>query len=251
MHKISIVLFLVLFCSSCGKKPETAEGSSADSLKADSATEVFEMPTTALPVKPLRVYAAPFRLDSVIIEDSVTHYAETHFFPSSGGVYPAFDAEVKKQASGAAAGTAPFPDEDVDGYQNQVWVTFFSVKGSLVSVGFTWQGYTEGAAHFTHGYETFNDDLKRNVIVFFTDLFVFRNSSEKEEFCEQFSADWSDGRPTPDDLDKGLKFTLSDSLFSVYFDDFEKGPSMCVAEANWENVRKYLKAGVAERFGLK
>lgn len=249
--RAAVFCWVLVVCVSCKRPGQNAEGKEGDLVKADTAEMVFEMPTTAMRTEPLRGMPVPFRLDSFFSADTVRHFTEDVWYPTSAGVHKAFDDAVVMKAMGAASGSTPFPDEAVDAYESQTWVSSLSVNGNIVSVCFTWQAYTEGAAHFTHGYSTFNFDLKGNREVFFTDLFAFGSREEKETFCEQFSAENSDAQPVPEDLGKGLKFTLSDSILSIYFDDFEKGPSMCVAEAKWGDVKRYVKAGVEQGYGVK
>jgi hypothetical protein len=108
---------------------------------------------------------------------------------------------------------------------------------------FTDQSFTSGAAHFNHGYTCLNYDTIRNKQVFLNDIFNLQTDKEKQNFCDSIlSPDINaDFRIETDDLKENTDFIIENGNIIFYFDDYEKGPSMCTHLVSLQSVRTFVK----------
>lgn len=232
------VLLLALSFTACqsdeNKVPE----------KKDSVTDSLprmEMGTTALPVSPAPLPPA-FILDTLSVTDTTHHLTAFFHFPvSNDEKLSAMIVElVKKNTLGYEAYQ---PANENETTSIEAWVSSFAVTGRIISMVFTDQSFTSGAAHFNHGYTALNYDTLKRKQIGLMDIFNLRNAKEKQAFCDSILSPEinADIHLTTDDLKKDADIFIEKGKITFFFDDYEKGPSMTSCVFDLESVRTFVK----------
>jgi hypothetical protein len=236
-----LFFFVSLMIFSCATETGKTLGDSLTD-KNDSLAEPgsFEMATTAIEVSPA-VLPPAFALDTLSVVDTSKHlYAFFHFPVSSDEKLNAMIVKLVKENT---KGYEDYHPGEFDQASIEAWVSSFSVTGKIVSMCFTDQSFTSGAAHFNHGYTCLNYDTVKQKQVFITDIFNLRTEKEKQNFCDSIlSPDINaDMRIETGDLKKNADFIIDKGNLVFYFDDYEKGPSMCTYVVSLNNVKSFVR----------
>jgi hypothetical protein len=235
--KFWIGLGIVVGCMACNRSATPANATVADSV---APTMLDDMPTTALPVMPLRVLPAGLVLDSTIATDTVLHYRTTIYYPQSA-TDTVLNAQIRDFCAGLVAANAP--DTKVDDAQLSVWPILVTQKGDLLSMLFQDQTFYTGGAHFTHGYTSLNIDLPTHGTVSFEDLIRFIGNKPRIAFCEMVNGQNQKSAPlTPEMLKQELDFAIDGDLLQLCFDDFELGPSQAILSVALRDAQAFFTA---------
>jgi hypothetical protein len=199
--------------------------------------------TTALDVVPLARYPVLFRLDSDAVDEPRHAFSAQLYFPSAvckkdKAMMQAMRKVFDRLISDHRPDVTINPDSLQDYYNNatslEVWVTGFRLSPRLISITFTYQSYTWGAAHYNHGQLSFNYDRIRKKQFRLSDIFKVNATADKVNFCKAAYGDrWPEteveyGYQTiqPEDLENETDFTCTDSALVFLFDDYDRGPGM-------------------------
>lgn len=212
-------------------------------------------PTTALPVTPVNELPAGFTLVTREMKDGARNFFSRFHVPRAveneafNAVVDAFvlqQVEAEQPDSGAAEPTSL-----------EVWLIDFRANAELVQCLFRAQTYTQGAAHYNHGFLTLNYDVVDRKQVHFTDLIVFAEDRTPQGFCELVNRSEQGLEPdeapqgglTRQDLEKEPVFEVRDGKLVIY-------PNHCCAaegknhRIDSELIRTFLNPVIAKKFGL-
>lgn len=226
MNNTLLILVIFLGCNQITQKSETNVSEQHDSVKTGALD--FSPPTTALPVRPLKLLPASFRLDSVILEDTSVSHSIRLYLPVSN-----YNKDLNKLINSHLEyyTTRSISNKIKDNFQYlefSMWLTSFQITKDLINFCFTDQSFYNGAAHFNHSYSTLNYDIRKRKKIMFRDLFMFFSKKDKQTFCNVFNEfnAASDGLLNPKDLTTDLDYQVTNDRLILYFDDYEKGPSL-------------------------
>jgi hypothetical protein len=249
-------LFVFLWLGLAGSC--TNEQAGQDNLTTDSLeTELdFAPPTTAVSVEPFTDFPAPFFLDSLDMSESTvltdhsgypsgTEYSLKGYFPQSSlKEHEAFNQAAYNAVSDFLTSYRIGDNDPFAAIEAEIWITGFSQVGEIISVHFTNQSYSNGAAHFNHGYASVNFDLQSDKQVTLTDLVQFKDETEKQKFCDAFNPDPSTEEAAvflmPEDFSSSRTFTMVHDGITLWFDDFEKGPSWTSLFIPYTKIKGYI-----------
>lgn len=249
-----LILFpAVAFCLSCGTKAGNEHAAIDSAMPAEPGE--YAIPTTALEVDAMREFPAPFHLDSLVIKDTAYRITATCYFPSTGKTgWIQFDNAilefVRSKANGRDTSNHPQPHESTT---FETWIGDLYRDRDLVSMYFTDQSFTSGAAHYNHNYSTLNFDLKKGQTVFLHDIFRLDSDEAKQEFCDSVNGGPEDTAPYYErlnnhvpildtaDLHPRADFMIGNGLVTFFFDDYEKGPSMQKTLVPLKALSKFLR----------
>lgn len=97
-----------------------------------------------------------------------------------------------------------------------------------------------------------NYDINKKKTILFTDIFKFSSKKEKHSFCDLVN-EFNDGSSDlliPKDLIDSLDYQISKEGLTIYFDDFEKSPSMTSIGIDIQMIQKYMNPTLASDYGL-
>ena len=250
---VGLLLPLVAFlgCTTTGKPAQ----STATAPKSGGPQESSRGVTTALPVTPLQELPAGYTLDTRVQKDAARNYTATLHVPRAvddAAFNLVMDAFVRQQVE------AEQPDADAtEATTLEVWILEARVTGQVTQWLFRAQSYTEGAAHYNHGFLTLNYDAPGKKQVLFTDLFVFSKGPTAQAFCDLINrheqgleaGETPNGGLTPQELGAKLNFEVRDQKLVIY-------PNRCCADEgkthglDLSTVKAFLDPAVAGNFGL-
>jgi hypothetical protein len=237
--KKEIVLFIsILILASCNPAPEkkVLKGSVADSIPRLP----LENETTALDVTPAPLPAS-FILDTLSVNDTAKHLSAFFHFPVSNDekLNKIIVELVKKNTHGYE----DYHPGEFESASVEAWVSSFAVTGRIISMIFTDQSFSTGAAHFNHGYTALNYDTLKKKQIGLLDIFNLQNEKEKQAFCDSILSPEinADMRITVDDVKKEADIFIEKGKMTFFFDDYEKGPSMTSYSFDLKSVRSFVK----------
>lgn len=220
----NFLFFLLLLASCTEEKKENPVVKPEDSLPG-----TYMMITTAMPVKPVPLML-PFHLDSLSIRDTSNYFFADLYFPVTNFAQDKLLNElVLKLVKSQTEGYGPGPRKEEETVSVDVWVSEMAMNKNLVSFCFTDQNFTQGAAHFNHGYSTLNYNTKTGKQVFLENIFRLNTKKQKEDFCAIVNPTEEGLGPNQletEDLKHDADFIIRNGNIIFYFDDYEKGPSM-------------------------
>ena len=251
MKKV-LLATLILFSFGCQEKKQ-AENNIVKEDSVSKDTMAFTPPTTAMQVVPLRSLPAPFVLDSITNKDSTRYKVIEIYFPVSKedkGFNIMIQSYVQQYAK-------EFTAQQLNGvYDNAIFsmwpISAVSVE-SLIGFCFIDQSYYPGAGHFTHRYATFNYDKVKRKRIFFTDLFSFPSEKSRQKFCDLFNEFKDDGNVDSlniKDLNKERDFQITGGRLVLYFDDYEKDPSMREVKIDLARIHEFINPVLGKEYGL-
>ncbi|PKN24942.1 MAG: hypothetical protein CVU65_10240 [Deltaproteobacteria bacterium HGW-Deltaproteobacteria-22] len=215
--------------------------------------------TTALPVTPINELPNKYTLVTRVEKDAARHYTATLMVPVAQGALAAddqafnavVDAFVRRQVEAAR------PDAGTAGATTlEVWLIGFNVSTGVIQSLFREQSYTEGAAHYNHGFLTLHYDVVGRQRVRFADLVLFSASQTKQALCDLINrheqgldaGETPVGGLTPDGLVPDLDFEVRGGNLVIY-------PNHCCADEGKTHVvplklvQAFLDPAVAKKFG--
>jgi hypothetical protein len=238
IYWLSVVLLFLLSCATeTNKDPGDSLTDQNDSLARPAD---FAMETTALPVSPTPLPPA-FALDTLSVTDTAKHlYAFFHFPVSSDEKMNAMIVKLMKENT---KGYEDYHPGEFEEASVEAWISSFAVNGKMISMCFTDQSFSTGAAHFNHGYTCLNYDTVKQKQVFLTDIFYLRTEKEKQKFCDSILLPEINAamRIETGDLKKETDFIIDKGNLIFFFDDYEKGPSMCTYSVSLQSLRSFVK----------
>jgi hypothetical protein len=237
--KPSLLICIPLFLFSCATEPAKK---AADTVAVD--TLPFAIPTTALEAKPAALPPG-FLLDTLSYNDTAKHLHAFYHYPVTPG--PNFNAAVTTLLMEYTSGYEDYHPKEYESATVEAWVSSFAVTGKLISMVFTDQSFSTGAAHFNHGYTSLNYDTLRQKEIFLTDIFTLETEKQKQNFCDSILSPEinTDLRIEPADIRKNTDFLIEKGNLIFFFDDFEKGPSMCTYSVPLDKVKNFIKKDYA------
>jgi hypothetical protein len=245
-------------CRTTAKPDEStapAAGKGRDTVTAPVKLTAPVGATTALPVTPINELPSRYTLVTRLEKEAPRRYTATLQVPRAvddenfNGVVEAF---VRRQVEAAR------PDADAAGATTlEVWLIGFRETSGIIQLLFREQTYTEGAAHYNHGFSTLHYDVAGRARVRFTDLVLFSGSQTRQALCDLINrheqgldADESPaGGLTPDGLGPELDFEVRDGKLVIY-------PNHCCADEGRTHevplplVQAFFDPAVARKFGL-
>lgn len=243
--RFSIIIFLVVFAVvSC--QTEEKSNTKGELPKKDSVENVPVIATTEMGIMPVMNFPEGFYGDTmapvfppvkVLLHDMgdsmLVNYHFSAWYPQSNAVSNVYFNMVIKNLVNKYFEQYRFNKGESFGglYINAEFITseFVSFENKYAGVLFTKQEYTDGAAHYNHGYQSFHFDFKRNKEIKLTDILIFKNG-EAQKFADAFNPD-----PTTtiheimlesNDFSANRPFITNYGELYLYFSDYEKGPSM-------------------------
>jgi hypothetical protein len=237
--KLTLLICISLLLFSCSSE---SSKNAADSIAAaDSAPVPFEIPTTALPVKPTALPPG-FKLDTFSFNDTAKHFHALFHYPLTSDIN--FNYAVTNFLHDYTLGYEDYHPGEFETASVEVWITSFAVTGKLISMCFTDQSFATGAAHYNHGYTSLNFDTLQRKGIFLTDIFKIDTEKQKQKFCDSILSPGinTDLRIEPADIHKNTDFVIEKGNLIFFFDDFEKGPSMTTDTVSLKSLRTFLKA---------
>lgn len=256
MRKIVYLLFFSFFVSCQNDKPSSVTNEEKPIEKQEEKPVPVNV-TTAEPMICAYLGGPPFELDTLTIIDSIELKTEelsrtaylnfTAYFPQSNldkhqHLNTTVRDLVNKYYQEHNLKESPM---DIDA---EIWVSDYSWNGDLVSFVFTEQDYYEGAAHYNHGYLSLNYDLKKNKTIQLTDVILFKEG-EAQKFCDAFNPDPSTSLDDcqavleADDFKAERTFLINGDEIILFFDDYEKGPSMTKVYIPYSKIKGYVNSG--------
>ncbi|MBU1411189.1 hypothetical protein KKC22_06675 [Myxococcota bacterium] len=211
--------------------------------------------TTALPVTPVNELPNSHTLVTRVEKDAARNYTATMMVPRAvddeafNGVVDAF---VRQQVEAAK------PDAGTAGATTlEVWLIGFNVSAGVIQSLFREQTYTQGAAHYNHGFLTLHYDVVGRKRLLFTDLVPFTANQTKQGLCDVINrheqgldaGETPTGGLTPKELVPSLNFEVRDQKLVFY-------PNHCCAdegkihEVPLPLVKAFLDPAVAGKFGF-
>lgn len=252
-NTLLLLLIILIGCEPSHKKQTSQDTKQSNILKTDTLN--FTIPTTALPIEPLRIFPLSFTLDSIFKEDTVFNYSTKIYFPKSKDnvelnqlikQFIEHQISIEKQKNITNNGTS-----------FEMWITDLKVSTNLIHCLFRQQTFTQGAAHFNHAYSTLNYDPIKRKKVLFTDIFKFSKDQSKQSFCNKINGyingiDDSDGYNdglTPQDIDENLNYEVWKQQLIVY-------PNYCCANEHkiftieLRLIQDYINPTFRKTYGL-
>ncbi len=249
MKNILIIIIVISFgCNQINQKSGPNAYRQGDSIKTDTLN--FAPPTTALPIIPLKFLPTSFALDSIISVDTTFNYFTTLYFPKSNhddALNKSIQEFIQQQVN------LEKPEEKTnDNTSFDMWITEIKISEHLIHCLFMEQSFTEGSAHFNHGYSTLNYDLIKKKKILFTDLFTLSSKKDKQTFCDVIneSNDGNSDFLTPKDLNNNLDYEIIKDGLTLYFDDFEKAPSMTTIGIDLAKIQKFIDPTLGKDYSL-
>ncbi|MDQ3110391.1 MAG: hypothetical protein M3R17_10905 [Bacteroidota bacterium] len=230
--------FAFLLFSSCNTDEDPKNVNTNDSLPGSSITPVTV--TTALEVLPAPLPPG-YALDTLSFSDPAKHFTAFFHFPvSSDGQLNELIKTVLMQHT---KGYEDYHPREFETAESEVWISSFSLTGKFISMCFTDQSFSTGSAHFNHGYSTLTYDTLKHKQIFLTDIFNLRSEEEKQAFCDSVPATdvITQELLMPGDLHKNTDFMIDKGNLILYFDDYEKGPSMIAKVVALDDVNSFLR----------
>ncbi len=213
-------------------------------------------PTTALPVTPINELPSRYTLVTRVEKEAPRRYTATLQVPRAvedenfNRVVEAFVRRRVEAARPDAAGAGATTLE--------VWLIGFRETSGVIQLLFREQTYTEGAAHYNHGFSTLHYDAAGRARVRFTDLVLFSASQTTQAFCDLINrheqgldaGETPTGGLTPDELVPDLDFEVRDGKLVIY-------PNHCCADEGKTHevplnlIKAFLDPAVARKFQEK
>lgn len=259
MTRVNIQHIIVLFLSfiiSC-KNQSGLENNSIQGLQPA---------TTALPINPIKNLPETFKLDSIFIRDDKNGIFATIFFPNSIDrkysslntlVSKTFQSIIDKYYSGEIEYIEYYgQDSIIQSESFDSWISSFYKTNQLVSMCFVQQSYSLGAAHYIHGYITFNYDFIKDKAIPSTNFFLITPNNRNKfytklsmllsPFFKDYSSNHIDSIINDTSLFEeydefievkvnypninDMKFYLVSDTIVFCFDDYELGPGMILEQ---------------------
>lgn len=261
---IPYLFVIVILFVSCDSKEVKEEKEKTTEEPLDTIAPMVE--TTAIDILATEKFPSPFYQDSVFINDSISYvdhsgklvsvaFGLNGYFPQSGDPsHKKFNIAIRKKAEDYLMDFKKgdnFTTTYITAEISAISLEYDSVV-QVVSAGFMYQSFSEGAAHYNHGYISFNYDLKENKEILLTDLLLFKNEDEKQKFCDAFNP-----FPYPvsgqvylesHDFSATQDFEIIYDGIKLYFDDYEKGPSMTYIHIPHHKFRGYVNKKYSKLF---
>ena len=216
--------------------------------------------TTALPVTPVNELPNGYTLVTRVEKDAALNYAATLMVPVAQGAL-AVDDEAFNAVIGAFIRQqveAAKPDAGTAGATTlEVWLIGFNVSAGVIQSLFREQTFTQGAAHYNHGFLTLHYDVVGRKRLLFTDLVPFTANQTKQGLCDVINrheqgldaGETPTGGLTPKELVPSLNFEVRDQKLVIY-------PNHCCADEGKTHevplplVKAFLDPAVAGKFGF-
>lgn len=231
--------FSLCILSSCNETNDISVTNISEQITPPDTSIQLEEATTAVDVSRYPYLKDPFFLDSVDYSDTLV-YSDTAYFPETTfhltAYYPqSKSAKHKKWNTRIRTIVDEYllsykkPDDHFLTVSAEIWLTEFEMTKDFVSVLFNHQDYYWGAAHYNHGYISLNYDLANETEIKLTDLLIFDDESDKQKFCDAINPD-----PTTsinemflgvEDFAPERDYTVVYDALTLWFDDYDKGPS--------------------------
>jgi len=260
---IEYLFVAAILFSSCASDDVTEEKKKTPEEPTDTTASMME--TTAMDFVPYDRFPDPFYLDSIEYRDSATYVNHesklvTVAFNLSGDLPQSNDPEHKKFNTAIRKKVDAYLLDFKDGeFLGTTYITAgitatgfkYDTSEKVVSIWFMDQCFSEGAAHFNHGYTTFNYDMKENKEILLTDLLLFKNEDEKQKFCDAFNPypeNTSVVKLETSDLSPDQDFEIESDGIQLYFDDYDKGPSMTMLFISYSKCRGYVNKKYTKLF---
>lgn len=240
LHKPALSLLLILVFISCAADKQE---------HTDNSALIEPVPaTTAMTVKPVPLML-PFHLDSLFIEDTANYLNAALYFPvCPQAQYKPLNELLLELVRSKTRGFEHGKRSREEAVTVEAWVSEMSMKRQLLSFCFTDQQYTQGAAHYNHGYSCINFDSGKSKLVSLNDLFFLDNEAQKEKFCACVNPAEEGLGPNlleTTDLHDSADFMISGQQLIFCFDDYEKGPSLEKRIFRLDSFRTFLRPGYA------
>jgi hypothetical protein len=233
-HFFFISIALLLFSCATDEQRAGKKDSLRDSVPA------FQDATTALQVVPAPLPPG-FALDTLSVNDTAKNLYAFFHFPVSND--PKLNAMIIALLKQNLNGYEDYHPGEFDQASVEAWISAFTKNGKFISMCFTDQSFSTGAAHYNHGYTALNYDTLKHQQIFLTDIFTLRTKQEKQAFCDSIQGTdvVSEELVMPDDLSEKTDFIIDQDNIIFYFDDYQKGPSMTTRTVAIRDVKSFLK----------
>jgi hypothetical protein len=223
-----ILLSLVFACTN--KIKDSSLLPNSNSIEKNETIE--GMATTALPINPIKNLSETFKLDTITF-NSEYHLFYTIIFPVSiDGEYKSIDTIVSNALQSMIDLYIPKRSNITSNLEDiyfSSWISSFYETNKLISMCFIHQSYSEGAAHYNHGYITLNYDLKKSKSISSKDFFQLTKNN-RMEFDHTLNACYNplfaENRDTIFKNTNEIKFYVRPDTIIFCFDDYEMEPSM-------------------------
>ena len=257
MKQTCISLFLalvIMWAGGCTKTKRAQDGTTASPYaNGESATDTMVYPepqmefaTTAFDLRPLTAFPAGFWLDTLRERDTALHFTADYFFPSPANQeFDPLPKILRDSMHGAMAWYSPYPSDHVISASYEAWITSFFLTDSILSMCFTEQGYSEGAANYNQGFFTLNWNREKNRLYNLTELLSLPDDSSKARFCRLYNEHnefyYGTRGLEPRNLNARQDFFLRDGELVFCFDEHVKGPFVDESSIPLSKITAYLR----------